>query len=111
MDSLVSSPPLPYSSTIVWTNYKEDKKMTDDMLDMSFDGYVLLCGDAVEKLRQIPDESVQCVVTSPPYYNLREYGTAKWEGGDPICNHKDARDRFSYPVSEKQKSNNGSAGH
>ena len=33
-------------------------------------------------------KSVQCVVTSPPYYGLRDYGTAKWEGGDPECDHK-----------------------
>ena len=35
----------------------------------------------------LADQSVQCVVTSPPYYGLRDYGTAKWEGGDPNCDH------------------------
>lgn len=30
-------------------------------------------GDARELLRQLPDESVQCVVTSPPYWGLRVY--------------------------------------
>ena len=30
----------------------------------------------------LADESVHCVVTSPPYWNLRDYGTATWEGGD-----------------------------
>jgi len=35
----------------------------------------------------LADESVNCVITSPPYYGLRDYGTAKWEGGDPDCNH------------------------
>lgn len=33
------------------------------------------------------DKSVHCVITSPPYFQLREYGTAKWEGGDPACDH------------------------
>jgi len=39
--------------------------------------------------RQIPlaDCSVNCIVTSPPYYGLRDYGTARWEGGDPDCDH------------------------
>lgn len=39
--------------------------------------------------RHIPlaDKSVQCVVTSPPYWGLRDYGTAKWEGGDDGCLH------------------------
>lgn len=34
----------------------------------------ILIGDALEKLRQIEDESVDCCVTSPPYYGLRDYG-------------------------------------
>ena len=39
-------------------------------------------------LKKIKDESVNCVVTSPPYWGLRDYGTAKWEGGDLECDHK-----------------------
>lgn len=31
-------------------------------------------GDALEVIRTFPDESVDCVVTSPPYYGLRDYG-------------------------------------
>ena len=31
-------------------------------------------GDALEQLRTLPDESVQCCVTSPPYWGLRDYG-------------------------------------
>lgn len=34
----------------------------------------LLTGDALEHLRTLPDESVHCVVTSPPYWGLRDYG-------------------------------------
>lgn len=30
--------------------------------------------DVLEALRELPAESVQCVVTSPPYYGLRDYG-------------------------------------
>jgi DNA modification methylase len=45
-------------------------------------------GDALERLREMPDESVHCCVTSPPYYGLRDYGTASWDGGDPDCEHE-----------------------
>jgi len=31
-------------------------------------------GDALEVLRTLPDESVNCCVTSPPYWGLRDYG-------------------------------------
>lgn len=34
----------------------------------------ILCGDALETLRSLPDSSVNCCVTSPPYYGLRDYG-------------------------------------
>lgn len=36
--------------------------------------WTLFCGDAVNALCHIPDESVHCIVTSPPYYSLRDYG-------------------------------------
>jgi len=36
----------------------------------------LVCGDALEQLRLLPDESVQCCITSPPYWGLRDYGIA-----------------------------------
>lgn len=35
--------------------------------------YQLLCGDAVQVLKTLPSGSVQCCVTSPPYYGLRSY--------------------------------------
>ena len=34
----------------------------------------IVCGDALEVLRGLPDESVHCCVTSPPYWGLRDYG-------------------------------------
>lgn len=33
----------------------------------------ILTGDWIERLRELPDESVQCCVTSPPYFSLRDY--------------------------------------
>lgn len=38
------------------------------------DQITLWHGDALETLRGLPDESVNCCVTSPPYYGLRDYG-------------------------------------
>lgn len=35
----------------------------------------VICGDAMEQLRTLEAESVNTCVTSPPYYNLRDYGT------------------------------------
>jgi DNA modification methylase len=33
----------------------------------------LYCGDSVAVLKDMKDESVNCIVTSPPYYSLRDY--------------------------------------
>lgn len=47
-----------------------------------------ISGDCRERLKDLPDQSVQCVVTSPPYFGLRDYGTSEWSGGwDPGCDH------------------------
>lgn len=35
--------------------------------------YRILQGDVLERLQDLDDESVHCVVTSPPYYGLRDY--------------------------------------
>lgn len=34
----------------------------------------IYCGNAIDVLKSFPAESVNCVVTSPPYYGLRNYG-------------------------------------
>lgn len=33
----------------------------------------IICGDSLKTLKNLPDESVDCVVTSPPYWRLRDY--------------------------------------
>jgi DNA modification methylase len=52
----------------------------------------LYAGDALDVLRQLPAQSVQTVVTSPPYFQLRDYQTATWHGGDPECDHLESRE-------------------
>jgi site-specific DNA-methyltransferase (adenine-specific) len=36
--------------------------------------YKLMIGDCIEQMSTLPDESVNCCVTSPPYFGLRDYG-------------------------------------
>ncbi len=43
----------------------------------------ILCGDAYERLRELEAASVDCVITSPPYYALRSYGVAGQIGLEP----------------------------
>lgn len=46
-------------------------------------------GDVLETLREMPESSVHCVMTSPPYYGLRDYGedVESIFGGDEDCKH------------------------
>ena len=64
----------------------------------------ILEGNVLETLKDLPACSVQCVVTSPPYYGLRDYGTAKWEGGNPECQHLD-----EYAKAEQERNRKGLA--
>lgn len=48
----------------------------------------ILQGDAIEVLRTLPEASARTCITSPPYFGLRDYGTATWSGGDPTCAHR-----------------------
>ncbi len=47
----------------------------------------IINADVLAGLAQIENESVHCVVTSPPYWGLRDYGTGRWEGGSSSCDH------------------------
>src|SRR5437879_1027962 len=49
----------------------------------------ILLGEVRSALRTLPASSVDCVVTSPPYWGLRDYGLpgVVW-GGKPDCDHR-----------------------
>jgi DNA modification methylase len=47
---------------------------------MDLKRYQLIHGDALTELRNMPSESVHCCVTSPPYWQLRDYGMAEQIG-------------------------------
>jgi site-specific DNA-methyltransferase (cytosine-N4-specific) len=62
-------------------------------------GITIYNGDALEILRQLPDATVNCCITSPPYWGLRDYGTATWDGGDTECDHLQPRKGGDGPAS------------
>jgi len=74
-------------------------------------------GNVLDVLKGIPDESIQCIVTSPPYWGLRDYGIPPviW-GGDDDCEHdwetlKPIRNSWGNPetlIETKQYTNRGS---
>jgi DNA modification methylase len=53
----------------------------------------IIQGDCQTALKLIADKSIYACVCSPPYFRLRNYGTARWVGGEIGCDHVSA-DRF-----------------
>src|SRR3990167_2228355 len=41
----------------------------------------IICGDTLIILKQLPDECIDLIITSPPYYSLRKYGDCKEQIG------------------------------
>ena len=98
---------------------------------------ILYTGHALDLLKSIPPSSVQCCITSPPYWNLRDYafcqcssdpectkcggtgsiqGTSHIWGGDPTCEHdwsageRTPQSGGTGSASSKQKTNTGTQG-
>jgi DNA modification methylase len=46
----------------------------------------IIVGDNIATLKAMPDESIDMVITSPPYYNLRDYKNAKQIGTESTVN-------------------------
>lgn len=40
---------------------------------MQFEKNKIYCGDCLKLIKDIPDNSIDCVITSPPYWGLRDY--------------------------------------
>ena len=70
----------------------------------------ILQGDVIEKLKEIETGTVQCVVTSPPYWGLRDYGTAAWDGGDENCQHIEPRQVRGKNTAKQRSNNQGEGG-
>ncbi len=67
------------------TNRRSPYRRIDDFEHSRFDDIcqsTLLHGDAEQALQSLPDRSVQTVLTSPPYWSLRDYGVDEQIGRD-----------------------------
>jgi DNA modification methylase len=59
----------------------------------------ILQGDVMDRLADIPDDSVHCCVTSPPYWGLRDYGVDGQLGMEPtLAEHIDAMVRVCREI-------------
>ena len=45
-----------------------------DLIKVALPVNRVVCGDALKESQKLPNESIDMVMTSPPYYGLRDYG-------------------------------------
>src|SRR3990167_5997527 len=59
----------------------------------------ILKGDVLSQLLLLPDKSIQCIITSPPYYKVRDYGIdGQWGLEKSPGMYLDRLDRFMRSI-------------
>ena len=83
-DDLIVAPTVPIVASIVPV-----VAPTPSCDDRIMPSAVIYRGHVTDALRAMPDQSVQCIITSPPYWGLRDYKCEPiiW-GGDTECDHR-----------------------
>lgn len=69
----------------------------------------LIVGDCRQELAKLKTGSVHCVVTSPPYFGLRDYGTGEWQGGRADCDHVVGQSRKGLGLAHSSAATRGGA--
>ena len=68
---------IPFDQPLVWDRFaatQMQKVSIPSITRVSLTDSLIFEGDVRAALALLPDESMQCVVTSPPYWGLRDYG-------------------------------------
>jgi DNA modification methylase len=62
-------------------------------------------GDCRETMRRWKEQGIkaQTCVTSPPYFGLRDYGTANWIAGDADCDHVESENKHGGQRSDRNQ--------
>jgi DNA modification methylase len=66
------------------------------MIYFSDEWITIYSGHVLDVLHEMADESVNCIVTSPPYWGLRDYGLPAivWQDGQLLCEEHDWQDKI-----------------
>lgn len=67
----------------------------------------IMHGDALEVLQTLPSESINCIITSPPYYMQRDYSTPIQLGNEKTPNDYVHNLRNVFRESQRVLKNNG----
>lgn len=81
--------------------YKNSDKEFNKFLGSKSSNIKIVWGDCLNALKKMDSESIQCMVTSPPYYNAREY--SQWENINDYLDDMRAIIKESYRVLDNNR--------
>lgn len=84
-----------------------DTQKVDGPTPIGFQDSVIFEGDAFTVLQRLPDKSVQCIVTSPPYWGLRDYAFLDQIGLESTLPHYINRLRSVFAEARRVLKNDG----
>jgi DNA modification methylase len=81
--------------------YKNTNKQLVEFIENKDDGVKIIWGNCLDTMRGMNSESIHCMVTSPPYYNAREY--SQWKNLDDYLDDMRLIIRESYRVLDNHR--------
>lgn len=81
--------------------YKDSDKKFNSFINSKSSNVKIVWGDCLHALKKMDSESIHCMVTSPPYYNAREY--SQWENINDYLDDMRNIIRESYRVLENNR--------
>lgn len=81
--------------------YKKSDKKLDDFIESENSNIKVIWGDCLNVLKKMKSESIDCMVTSPPYYNARDY--SQWKDIDSYLEDMRLVIRETYRVLDNHR--------
>lgn len=81
--------------------YKDADKKFNNFINSKSSNIKIVWGDCLNALKKMDSESIHCMVTSPPYYNVREY--SQWDNINDYLDDMRAVIRESYRVLDNNR--------
>ncbi len=90
-----------YRKQLEQKKYKKSNKNLSDFISVDNSKVKIIWGDCLNALEQMDSESIQLMVTSPPYYNARDY--SQWKNLDDYLNDMKEIIKESYRALENHR--------
>lgn len=83
-------------------NIKKTESIIDTSMDVKTENYWLMRGDCVQRIKEVPDNSVDVIIFSPPFADLYVYSDHIEDMGN-VTNYDQFVQQFKYLVKELKR--------